>query len=86
MAGGQGSPDPEKATRELAVYEALLAGLAESRPFPDDDSLRDYVGGLAKATDEENQYAQATLEHRAFAELFQALADTADSSAPKTSR
>jgi hypothetical protein len=40
--------------------------------------VRDYVARLAAATDEENQYAQATLEHHAFAELLQALADALD--------
>jgi len=73
--GGQGSPDPEKAGRELAIYEALLAGLAQREPFPDDEAIRQYVAGLAKATDEENQYEQAALEHRAFAELAAALAE-----------
>lgn len=73
--GGQGSPDPEKAARELAIYEALLAGLTQREAFPDDETVRQYVTGLAKATDEENQYEQAALEHRAFAELAGALAE-----------
>jgi hypothetical protein len=72
-AGGQGSPDPEKASRELTIYEALLAGLIQREPFPDGETVCQYVADLAKATDEENQYEQATLEHRAFAELAAAL-------------
>ena len=80
--GGQGGPDSEKAGRELAIYEALLAGLAQRETFPDDEAVRQYVGGLATATDAENQYEQAALEHRAFAELVAALA--AAESSPAT--
>jgi hypothetical protein len=71
--GGKGSPDPEDATRKLAMYEALLAGLAQREAFPDDEAVRQYVAGLAKATDEANGYEQAALEHQAFAELVAAL-------------
>jgi len=71
--GGQGSPDPKKAARELAIFDSLLAGLAQGDAFPNDDALREYVIGLAKATDEANEYEQAALEHRAFAELVGAL-------------
>lgn len=56
-----------------AIYDALLAGL-EGGEFPDDERVREYVAGLARATDEENGYAQAVLEHRALAELGDALA------------
>lgn len=70
---GQGSPDPEKAAGELAIFDSLLAGLAQGGVFPDDDALREYVAGLAKATDEANEYEQATLEHDALAELVAAL-------------
>jgi len=58
---------------KAAVYDALLAGL-EGGEFPDGATVRDYVAELAKATDEENGYAQAMLEHRALAELGDALA------------
>ncbi len=71
--GGPGGPDPEKATRDLAIYEALLAGLAQREAFPDDEAVRQYVAGLAQATDEANGYEQAALEHRAFSELVAAL-------------
>ena len=71
--GGRDGPNPERAGRELAIYEALLAGLTQGGVFPDDEAVREYVVGLAKATDEENQYEQAELEHRAFAELVGAL-------------
>jgi hypothetical protein len=54
-------------------YDALLDGLADSRGLPDDDAVREYVIGLAQATDQENQYEQSVLEHRAFAELIRAL-------------
>jgi hypothetical protein len=74
--GGPGRPDPEKAARDLAIYEALLAGLTQRERFPDDEAVREYVGGLAKATDEANGYEQAALEHRAFSELVAALGAT----------
>lgn len=61
---------------KAAIYDALLDGLKEGR-FPDDEALRKYVSGLAKATDEENGYEQAVLEHRALAELSDALATQA---------
>ncbi len=56
-----------------AIYDALLSGLSEDGELPEDEALREYVAGLAKATDEENRYEQAVLEHRAFAELARAL-------------
>ncbi len=70
---GQGSSDPKKAARELATFDALLAGLAQREAFPDDEALRQYVTELAKATDDETGYEQAALEHRALAELVAAL-------------
>lgn len=70
---GQGSPDPEKAARELGTFDSLLTGLAQGDAFPDDEVVREYVIGLAKATDEANEYEQAALEHRALAELVEAL-------------
>jgi hypothetical protein len=72
-AEGRGSLDPEEAARDLAIYEALLAGLAQQEPFPSDEATRQYVIGLAKATDEANGYERAVLEHRALAELERAL-------------
>jgi hypothetical protein len=56
------------------MYEALLAGLTQSEAFPDDEAVRQYVAGLAKAIDEANGYEQAALEHQAFAELVAELA------------
>jgi hypothetical protein len=70
---GPGRPSPAKAARDLAIFDALLTGLAQGDAFPDDDALREYVIGLAKATDEANEYEQAALEHRALAELVGAL-------------
>jgi hypothetical protein len=71
--GGETRPDPESAARDLATYDALLAGLTCREAFPDDEAVRQYVFGLAKATDEENGYEQAAFEHRAFTELAAAL-------------
>jgi len=71
--GGKDDPAPEEATRKLAMYEALLAGLAQREALPDDSAIREYVAGLAKATDEANGYEQAVLEHRALGELVTAL-------------
>lgn len=62
---------------KAVIYDGLLAGL-EGGELPDDAEVREYVAGLARATDEENGYAQAVLEHRALAELGRAL--TTDSS------
>jgi DNA-binding transcriptional ArsR family regulator len=47
--------------------------LAEGGELPEDETVREYIVGLAKATDKENRYEQAVLEHRAFAEIVQAL-------------
>lgn len=58
---------------DRAIYDALLGGLAEDGELPEEETLREYVTGLAKATDEENRYEQTVLEHRAFAELARAL-------------
>jgi DNA-binding transcriptional ArsR family regulator len=56
------------------IYDALLSGLADdAEGFAEEETVREYVVGLAKATDEANQYEQAVLEHRAFAELARAL-------------
>lgn len=62
------------AARELRIFDALLAGLQRAGSFPDDDELREYVAGLAEATDRENEYEHVVLEHRALAELGAALA------------
>jgi DNA-binding transcriptional ArsR family regulator len=79
---GPGYPGAGTVARKRAIYDALLSGLADDE-LSDDDTLREYVVRLAKATDEENQYEQAVLEHRAFAELVLALGgeDPGDSGA-----
>lgn len=73
QVGTKGSPSPEAIARQQAIYDALLTGLADERELSDDELLREYVVGLAEATDQENRYEQAVLEHRAFAELIKAL-------------
>jgi hypothetical protein len=70
---GEGGPDREKMARELAIFDALLAGLARGGALPEDEAVRRYVVELAEATDEENGYQQAALEHRALTELVAAL-------------
>lgn len=60
-----------KSDRE--IYDALLSGLAGDGELREDETLREYVTGLARVIDEENRYEQAVLEHRAFAELARAL-------------
>ena len=62
------------AERELRIFDALLVGLEQFGSFPDDEDLREYVAGLAEATDRENEYEHVMLEHRALAELGAALA------------
>jgi hypothetical protein len=74
--GGRAGPDPARATRDLAVYDVLLAGLSGRDPFPDDESVRHHVAELLRITDEENGYEQAALEHRAFTELAASLGAT----------
>jgi hypothetical protein len=71
--GGKSGPDPEQSGRELAIYEALLAGLAQGGAFPEDEAVREYVTGLAMAADKENEYERVALEHQAFSELAEAL-------------
>lgn len=61
------------AAEKAAMYEALLDAL-DSGEFPDDETLREYVAGLAEATDKENRYEQTVLEHHALTELRDALA------------
>jgi hypothetical protein len=82
--GGRGGPDSERAGQELATYEALLADLTRLGAFPDDEALREYVAGLAKAIDEANGYEQAALEHRALGELVRALTAAARRDVPPT--
>ena len=72
-AKGPGNPGAETVARNRAIYDALLSGLADDGELIEDETLREYVGGVAKATDEENRYEQTVLEHRAFAELGRAL-------------
>jgi hypothetical protein len=64
------------AAEKATTYDALLDAL-NSGSFPDDEGLRVYVAGLAKATDRENRYEQTVLEHHALAELRDALAGPA---------
>jgi hypothetical protein len=45
----------------------------EGGAFPGDETVREYVTGLARGTDEANDYDQAELEHRALRELGDAL-------------
>jgi DNA-binding transcriptional ArsR family regulator len=81
QAGTRGAPDAETTARKRAIYDALLSGLADGGELPEDETLREYVVELAKATDEANNYEQAVLEHQAFAELGQALGNPAESGA-----
>lgn len=60
------------AAEKATTYDTLLDAL-NSGSFPDDEGLRAYVAGLAKATDRENRYEQTVLEHHALAELRDAL-------------
>lgn len=78
----QDSPEPERATSELAIYEALLGGLTGREAFPNDEGTRRFVTALAKAAEEGNAYEQAALEHRAFAELIGALGGEEATGAP----
>jgi hypothetical protein len=73
QAGGPGRPEPRKAAQSRAIYEALLFGLTNNVPFPDDEDLRGFVADLASATDEENDYERVTLEHQALEELSRAV-------------
>jgi hypothetical protein len=72
-AKGPGHPSAETIARKEAIYGALLRGLKDDGELFGDETVREYVVGLAKATDKENRYEQAALEHRAFAELVRAL-------------
>ena len=74
MREGEPRPDPKKAARHLAIYDALLDALEGREPFPDDKEVRQYVASLARATDDANGYEQAALEHRALTALVVALA------------
>ncbi len=60
------------AAEKATTYDALLDAI-NSGSFPDDEGLREYVAGLAEATDKENRYEQTVLEHHALAELRDAL-------------
>jgi hypothetical protein len=75
--GGSGpcAPDPVESARILAYYEALIAGLENGAPFPEDPGLRRFVVGMARSIDEENGYEEAVLEHRACVELIDRLPD-----------
>lgn len=71
---GQGSPDPEKAARDLVIFDALLAGLTQEEDFPVDEAVLEYLTRLAQATDKENEYERVSLEHKALGELGNELA------------
>jgi hypothetical protein len=71
--GRPSPPDPVEAGRHVAYYQALIAGLAHRAPFPEDPGLREFVGGMARDIDEENEYEAVLLEHRACAELIDRL-------------
>jgi hypothetical protein len=71
---GPGGPDPENAASALKIFDSLLTGLAQGGVLPDDETVREYVAGLAQATDKDNEYERVSLEHRALAELVEALA------------
>jgi hypothetical protein len=65
--------EEEPEAEAVAIFNALLDGL-DRGAFPDDEKLRVYVAGLAEATDKENEYERVAREHRALAELSDALA------------
>lgn len=73
-AGGPAGPDPENVARTTAIFDALLIGLDGDGDLPDDERVREYVAELAKATDDDNEYERVAREHRALAELGDALA------------
>jgi DNA-binding transcriptional ArsR family regulator len=77
-AKGPGNPGAEAVARNRAIYDALLNGLADDGELAEDETLVEHVTGLAKTTDEENRYEQATLEHRALAELGRALGNSTE--------
>lgn len=70
---GQHGQEPEKTVSQLAIFDALLSGLAEGGTFSDNAAVREYVAELAKATDRENEYEHVVREHRALEELLDAL-------------
>lgn len=73
LIDGTVSEDPRSAGRTIPILDALLAGLRDESEMSGDDRVRSYVEELAKATDKENEYERAVCEHRAFAELCNAL-------------
>lgn len=72
-AGGPAGPHPEAVARNMAIFEALLSGLAGNGVLPDDERVREYVVGLAEATDRDNEYERVAREHRALKELGETL-------------
>jgi hypothetical protein len=68
--------------RDLAIFDALLTGFAKGEAFPDDERVRRYVAELARATDEENEYERVSREHRALAELDDALGSADSRTSP----
>ena len=73
--GGPSGPDPETVARNTAIFDALLAGLNRKAALPGSEEVRQYVAELAKSTDEENEYERVAREHRALAELAEALGE-----------
>lgn len=73
-AGGPPGPDSEAMARTTTIFDALLTGLSGDGDLPDDERVLKYVAEMAKATDEDNEYEQVAREHRALAELSEALA------------
>jgi hypothetical protein len=71
--GTPSPPDPFEVGRQVAYYQALVAGLAHGAPFPEDPGLREFVVGMARDIDEENDYERVLLEHRACVELINRL-------------
>jgi hypothetical protein len=68
-----GRPSAETVASKGAIYDSLLSGLADNGELPKDETLLEYIVGVAKAADEENRYEQTVLEHQAFSELTRAL-------------
>jgi hypothetical protein len=64
--------DPEAAARELAAYEALVAGLGAGTIDADAEVQR-WAAELGRRGDRENEWERAAREHLAFGALVGAL-------------
>lgn len=73
--GGSVRPEPRRAARTRATYDALLSSLTTDSRFPDDEHLRAFVAEMAASTDEANDYERVSFEHWALEELSQAVSD-----------